>query len=120
MADRIVLMLSHGPEDPERATIPLSTAVAAQASEVEVLLGFQSNEVSLLKNGNIDHVFAPGFPPLKQLFDVYREAGGKFLACAPCVQSRSLNQEDLIPGTQIVSGATFVKEFTASSHVLVY
>lgn len=45
MAEKLILMATHGPEDPERATIPFVTATAAQASEVDVLIGFQSNGV---------------------------------------------------------------------------
>ncbi len=121
MAEKLLLMVTHGPEDPERATIPFVMATAAQASEVEVVLGFQANGVMLIRKGCAEHVFAAGFPPLKELMDMYIEAGGKMLVCGPCVKSRQLNPEtDFIQGATVVNAATFVKECTEATNVLVY
>ncbi len=121
MGEKLVLICTHGPEDPERATIPFVLATAAQASDVEVVLGFQVNGVMLAKKGCAEHVFAAGFPPLKDLVDAYIEAGGKMLVCGPCVNSRKLNPElDFIPGAKVVNAATFVKEFTEATNALVY
>jgi predicted peroxiredoxin len=121
MTEKIILMATHGPEDPERATIPFVLATAAQASDVEVVMGFQVNGVMLVKKGCAEHVFAAGFPPLKELMDAYIEAGGKFFVCGPCVKSRNLNPEtDFVEGAKVVNAATFVKEVTEATNVLVY
>lgn len=121
MTEKLVIMLTHGPEDPERATIPFVTATAAQASDVDVLLGFQANGVMLVRKGCAEHVFAAGFPPLKELMDIYIEAGGKMYVCGPCVNSRKLDpQQDFVEGAQVVNAATFVKEFTEATNILMY
>jgi predicted peroxiredoxin len=121
MAEKLILMVTHGPEDPERATIPFVMATAAQASDVEVLIGFQANGVMLIRKGCAEHVFAAGFPPLKELMDLYIEAGGKMFVCGPCVKSRQLNPEtDFIEGATVVNAGTFVKECTEATNVLVY
>jgi predicted peroxiredoxin len=123
MADKekILLMCTHGPEDAERATIPFVIATAAQASDVEAVIGFQVNGVLLVRKGCAEHVFAPGFPPLKDLMDAFIEAGGKIFVCGPCVTSRKLNpQTDFIEGATVVNAATFVKEITESKNVLIY
>ena len=121
MSEKLVLMCTHGPEDPERATIPFVMATAAQASDVEVVIGFQADGVLLVKKGMVEHVFAAGFPPLKDLVDAYLEAGGVLYVCGPCVNSRKLNPEqDFIPGAKVVNAATFVKEVTEATNVLVY
>jgi predicted peroxiredoxin len=117
---KLVLMCTHGPEDPERATIPFALASAAIASGVVVVIGVQANGGLLLKKGIAEHVFAGGFPPLKQLIDLYVQAGGRLLLCAPCMQARKIAKEDLIEGVEIVSGATFVKEFIEATNVAVY
>jgi len=117
----LFLMCTHGPEDPERATIPFVMATAAQASEVEVRIGFQANGVMLIRKGCPEHVFASGFPPLKDLMDIYLENGGQLLVCGPCVQSRKINpKEEFIEGATIVSAATLIKEVTEATNVLVY
>ena len=120
MAGKIILMATHGPEDPERATIPFVTATAAQASDVDVLIGFQSNGVLLMRKGCAEHVFAAGFPPLKDLLEAFLEAGGKLYVCGPCVNSRKIEPEEFIAGATIVNAVTFVKEFTEATNVLVY
>jgi predicted peroxiredoxin len=118
---KLILMCTHGPEDPERATIPFVMATAAQASDVEVLLGFQANGVMLIRKGCAEHVFAAGFPPMKELLDIYVENGGKLFVCGPCVKSRQINpEEEFIPGATVVNAATFVKECTEATNVLVY
>ncbi len=121
MAEKIVIMCTHGPEDPERATIPFVIATAAQASEVEVVVGFQASGVMLVRKGCAEHVFAAGFPPLKELMDAYVAAGGKLYVCGPCVQSRKLDpKNDFIEHATVINAATFVKEITEATNALVY
>lgn len=121
MAEKLAIVLTHGPEDPERATIPFVLATAAQASNVDVVMGFQVDAVMLVKKGCAEHVFAAGFPPLKELVDAYLEAGGEFYLCGPCVNSRKFDpQEDFIQGCKVVNAATFVKVFTEATNVLNY
>ena len=50
---------------PERATIPFVMATAAQAMDVEVVMGFQANGVTLATKGAAGHIAAPSFPPFK-------------------------------------------------------
>jgi len=121
MAEKLAIVCMSGPEDPERATIPFVLAAAALASDVEVTMGFQGNGVMLVKQGCAEHVFAAGFPALKELIDAYIEAGGKMYVCGPCVNSRKLDpQKDFIPGATVVNAATFVKLFTEATNVLNY
>jgi predicted peroxiredoxin len=98
---KLVFMITHGPENPELATIPFVMAVTAQASDVDVLVGFQGNGVMLALKGMADHVAASGL-------------------CGPCVGSRMIPQEELVPGASIVGAATFIAECAAATNVLVY
>lgn len=118
--EKLVFICTHGPEDAELATIPFVLATAAQASDVDVLIGFQASGVLLVQQGIAEHIFAPGFPPLKELLDIYTEAGGELYACGPCVNSRHLTQAEFVAGAKVVNAATFVKEFTEATNVLVY
>ena len=63
MGEKLVLTCTHGPEVPERATIPFVLATAAQASDVEVVLGFQVNGVMLAKKAAHNTCLRPGFLP---------------------------------------------------------
>lgn len=117
--EKLVIIATHGPEDPERATIPFVMAVAALASEVEVVVGFQADGVCLVHTGEAETVQAPEFPPLAKLISDFRELGGTMLVCSPCVKSRGI-ADALIPGADIVAAARFVAEVTSATNTLVY
>ncbi len=120
MADKLVFVLTHGPENPEKATIPFVMAVAAQASGADAVLVFQSNAVLLLHKGTAEHVPAAGFAPLPELMAMYRENGGRLLACTPCLNTRSLAAQDLVEGTELIAAGAAVGEFLTATNVLVY
>jgi len=117
---KLFIMVTNGPENPELATIPFVMATAAQAGDVEVVMGFQGNGSLLAVKCMSDHVSASGFPVLSELIETYLEAGGKIYVCGPCVGSRQVKTEDLIPGAEIVGASTFVSESLESTQSLIY
>ncbi len=69
MADneKLVFMVTHGPEDPELATIPFVMAVAALASDVEVGDRFPGRtESDWSTRAGPRGSRPPEFPPLSQ------------------------------------------------------
>jgi predicted peroxiredoxin len=118
--EKLVIMVTHGPEDPELATIPFAMAGAAVASDVDVVMGFQGEGCMLMKKGVAESVAAPEFAPLGDLVGTIRELGGKFLVCSPCVKSRGLGEDDLVEGAEIVAAGRFVAEVTDADKSLVY
>jgi predicted peroxiredoxin len=114
------MMVTHGPEHPEAATIPFAMAVAAQTAGIEVVMGFQIDGVKLLKRGVAEEVNAPGFVALKELMNIYHGNGGVFYACGPCIASRGITQADFIDGAQVVNAPVFVEQFVTADNVLVY
>ena len=117
---KLFIMVTTGPENPELATIPFVMATAAQASDVEVVMGFQGNGSMLAVGCMADHVFAQGFPKLSDLINTYVEAGGKMYVCGPCVGSRQVKEKELIKGATIVGAATFVSESLEATQSLIY
>jgi predicted peroxiredoxin len=117
---KLFIMAPNGPENPELATIPFVMATAAQASDVDVVMGFQGNGSMLAVKCMSDHVAANGFPKLSDLIATYIEAGGKMYVCGPCVGSRQIKNEELIDGATIVGGAAFVDESLSADQSLIY
>ena len=117
---RLFIMVTSGPENPEMATIPFVMATAAQASDVDVIMGFQGNGSMLMIKCMSEHVLASGFPKLSELIDLYVEAGGKMYVCGPCVGARQVNEDELIEGASIVGAATFVSESLNATQSLIY
>ena len=122
MADteKLVFMVLHGPQDSELATIPFVMAAAALASDVEVVMGFQADAVELVRQGGVDGIEAPAFPPLKKLMEDVRELGGTFLVCGPCLKSREISADDLVEGAEVVAAGRFVAEISSATNSLVY
>jgi predicted peroxiredoxin len=118
--EKLVIMVTHGPAEPELATIPFVMGCAALASDVDVVLGFQGDGCALVSDGGADKVAADEFPPLADLLESYRELGGKLLVCAPCMKSRHITEEDLVEGSEVVAAGRFVAEITSATNALVY
>lgn len=119
-AEKLVFMVTHGPEDPEHATVPFVMAAAALASDVAVVMGFQGSGVELVQCGIAETVAAPEFPPLAKLLADVRELGGQLLVCNPCIKSRGISPADLVEGAEVVAAARFIAEITSATNALVY
>jgi uncharacterized protein len=118
--EKLVIMVTHGPSEPELASLPFALAGAAIASDVEVVMGFQADGCLLVKKGGADEVVAPGFTPLGELLPTLLEFGAKMLVCAPCLSSHDLEEEDFVEGTEVVAAARFVAEITSATNCLTY
>lgn len=119
-SEKLVIMVTHGPDDLELATIPFVMAGAALASDVDVVMGFQGEGCVLVRQGVAETVEAPEFTPLRDLLKTVKEFGGKLLVCSPCLKSRGLTQADLVEGAEIVAAGRFVAEVTSATSSLVY
>jgi uncharacterized protein involved in oxidation of intracellular sulfur len=122
MADveKIVYIVTHAGEDPDRATLPLVMANGAQVMEVEAVVILQGTGVYLAKKGYLEHVHAPGLPPLKDLMDNFLSEGGKLLVCNPCIKERKIEQSDLIEGATLTAAAAVTQELLTAKSTLVY
>ena len=119
-AEKLVIMVTHGPDEPEMATIPFVLTAAALASEVAVVMGFQAEAVRLLVPGVAETVHAPEFLPMGKLIEDIRDLGGQFLVCGPCLKSRGIDPNALVDGAEVVAAARFVAEITSATNSLVY
>jgi uncharacterized protein involved in oxidation of intracellular sulfur len=111
MADKkIMLVATHGEENPEKATIPFVLSTAALSSEIDATVVLQSSSVWLVFKGYSEHIHAEGFPPLKELIYLHLELGGNIYVCGPCIKSRKIQPEELISGVKVVNAGTLVAE----------
>ena len=117
---KILYIGTHGPEDPERATLPFVLATAALTMDVEAVVALQGNAVWLGVKGTAEHVFAGGLPPLKKLMDDFMSLEGRILVCSPCIKHREIEPSTLIEGAQVVAAATLTSEILSAKAVLTY
>lgn len=121
MASRkMVVIATHGDEDPERATIPFVMANAALASETDVSVILQTTGVNLAVKEYTKRVRAESFPPLTELMKSLLEMGGKLMVCAPCIKSRGIMDDELIEGSKIIAAGAVLAKTTNADATLVY
>jgi predicted peroxiredoxin len=122
MADneRIVILVTRGPDEPELASIAFAMAGGAVASDVEVVMGFQGPAVLLMKKGVAETIAEPEFVPVAQLIETLRGFDAKFLLCTPCAKARGLAPDDFVDGAELVAAGRFIAEVTSATNALVY
>ena len=96
MADKLLFVVTCADEKADRAIIPFALGNSALAMDAEATIVLQSTGVFLGKKGFARHVNAPGFPPLEQLMEIFKEEGGKLYACEPCIRARDIAAEELL------------------------
>ena len=118
--ERLVFLTKHGPEHPEKATLPLAMATGAMATGIGAIVVLQSDAVTLARKGMAEHVFAPGITPFKELLDIFLEDGGTLLVCTACLEARQLTEDDLVEGCERASVARLAMEFSEATNVVSY
>ena len=118
--EKIVYIVTHAGEDPERATLPFMLATAAQAMEVEAVVALQGTAVMLAMKGYLEHVSAAGLPKLKDLVQSFVSEGGKLFVCVPCIRERKIEEADLIEGATAGAAAALTQEILSANATLVY
>lgn len=118
--EKIVYIVTHGADDPERASLPFVLANAAQVMDVEAVVVLQGPAVFIATPGCLEHIFAAGLPPLQELVKNYTETGGRILVCGPCIKERRIEESDLIPGAVVTAAASLTQEILSANATLVY
>ena len=118
--EKIVIIATHGGEDPERASLPLVIANAALAMDIEAVVILQAAAVTIAKKGCYEHIFAPGLPALKDLMDSFIQLGGTLLVCMPCLNERKITIDMLVELAQPVKASGVVTEGLEANATLNY
>jgi predicted peroxiredoxin len=104
-ANKVVVNLSTGLEDPERVMIALLVAGAAAEAGKPVTMFLTKEAVRLAVDGVAVGVACEGCPPIDRLLEQYAGNGGRLLVCPICVNARKLEQAQLVANAEI-GGAT--------------
>ena len=118
--EKIVVIATHGGEDPERACLPFVMANAALAMDVHAVVVLQGTAVTLAKKGCYEHVFSPGLPSLKELVDSFVQFGGTLLVCTPCINERKITKDMLVDTARPIKAARVITEVLSAKATLNY
>jgi uncharacterized protein len=119
-ASKLVILATHGVDDPERATLALVLGNAALAMESSVVLVLQGPGVTIATRGIYEHLSTPGFESVQKLLDSFFEFGGKVLVCTPSLEPRKISIDRLVPGAEPVKAARLVLEIQDADAVASY
>lgn len=76
-------------------------AVAAAEQGRETLMFLTKEAVRLALGGLATGVACDSCPPLQNLVERYAAAGGRYLVCPICFESKSLAKGDLVAGAEL-------------------
>ncbi len=101
MAGKAAVSLTTGLEDAEKVTVAFLVAVGAAESGRPTLMFLTKEAVRLAIPGVAIGTACDVCPPLASLVDRYIAAGGNFLVCPICFESRQLQGAALVAGAEM-------------------
>jgi predicted peroxiredoxin len=105
--DKIMIIMTSGPDTPRRCATPFFFATLATAMDYDVTMFFTIDGTLLLKKGVAETVYPKaGGKPVSAFLNEAMESGVKFLACTASTELHDLQPSDLIDGVKMVGGAT--------------
>jgi predicted peroxiredoxin len=102
---KVVVNLATGLEDLERVTVAFLVGGAALDQGKQVAMFLTKEAVRLATPGVAVGIGCEGCPPLPGIFEQFAEKGGELLACPFCVNSRGIDDSNLVANARI-AGAT--------------
>jgi predicted peroxiredoxin len=120
-AEKLLIVMTSGPETPRRCATPFFLAQIAAAMEYEVTMLFTIDGILLLKKGLAEHVYArEGGKFVAQYRQEAVDAGARLVACTPALELHDLTVEDLIDGVEMAGGAALLQMAAESTTVLTF
>ncbi len=105
--DKVMIIMTSGPDTPRRCATPFFFASLAVAMEYEVTMFFTIDGTLLLKKGLAETIYPKaGGKPVSDFINEAMEGGVQFLACTASTELHNLSVSDLIDGVKMVGGAT--------------
>jgi predicted peroxiredoxin len=104
MPARVLVLLSCGTDNPNRATRALFFAMVARKKEREVAVFLLDEAVYLAKKGVIAHMRAATGDSADDHLSFLQEYQVPILVCTPCAVTRQIGEADLIEGARMAKG----------------
>lgn len=98
---KAAVSLTTGLEDAEKVTVALLVAVGAAETGRDTLVFLTKEAVRLATDGFATGVACEGCPPIADLLKRFHEAGGQFLVCPICFDTRHLDAGALLANARL-------------------
>jgi len=116
----IIVNATHGPDDPERATLAFITGNVAATADQDAIVLLTIEGAWLGVRGRADVIEHPGMPALRDVMTQFVAAGGRIWACGACTKPRGITQDDLVEGATIVTAAQVVEMLATGAGSLTF
>ena len=111
-ADKVLIGLSHGADEPENVLIAYLMGVEALRAGNEAVMWLTKDGIEAGVDGFADTVQVEGAPSIAVLHEEFVNSGGRFFVCPVCVKLRGLTDAVWAKNAE-VAGAPSVYEYTA-------
>lgn len=101
MTNNVVITVSCGTDDPNRATRAIHLATVAHKEGRNVTLFLLDEAVYLAKEGLLENLKAATGDSADDLMTYLQANGVPILACTPCAKARRITEADLIEGARM-------------------
>jgi predicted peroxiredoxin len=116
----LVVKITAGANDPERANQGFTVAAAAVSAGAQVSVWLTGEAVWMAVPGHAEEFELPHAAPLDALVALLL-LSGRITVCTQCAARRDLTESDLLPGVVISGAASYVDEVLAEGvQALVY
>lgn len=92
---KILVHVTHGPEQPTRAALAFAVARAALEEGHQVTLFLAGDAVQLIREGVLDNLAGLGTGNLREPYDALVAGGARFHLSGGSSQARGVTQQDL-------------------------
>lgn len=99
--NKAAISLTTGLEDPEKVMVAFLVALGAAESGRPTLMFLTKEAVRLVIEGVAVGAACGGCPPFEDLVQRYADAGGEYLVCPICINSKGLQDAPLIANAKI-------------------
>ena len=106
MSESFVIVMTSGPNTPERCATPFYLATMA-AEDFDTIVYCTGMGALLLKKGVAENTYpmGEGGQSVAEFMKMALNAGVKFGACMPSMEMHGMTKDDLIPEAELVSAA---------------
>jgi len=108
MTENVLVILSCGTDNPNRATRALFIAMVAAKKGKNTALFLLDEAVLIAKRGIATHIKAATGDSADDHLVFLQEFNVPILVCTPCAESRQITEADLVKGAQMVTGAELI------------
>ena len=120
MANKLLVKVTAGADEPERCNQAFTVASAAVAAGASVSLWLTGEAAWFAAPGHAEKFDLPLATPLADLLGIVL-ASGSVTVCTQCAQRRGIAADDVLPGIVVAGAASFVEEALADgTQALVY